>query len=333
MTRQDTARLPGVALDALRRAILDQAEEHGLTVRSDDPGALGLGTVYGEMAFAADPEGCIITLSAEREDHLQTLRDSVIYHAAAFAPEAAQALRWQDRERSGLPANARLMRVERVEPLDCGFLRVTLAGDVSRFGAAAIHFRLGLPPQGRTPVWPTVGSNGATLWPKGEDALHLPVYTARSAAGGRLVFDIFRHEGGRTTTWAETVSPGTEVLIAGPGGGGCLIEGRILAHIDDTAFPAMARILEACPGLTGEVHLYPSNEATARYPFPAHRGVSLRRHMRAGARIGADACAALDTGSFPWLAGERGHADRLRKAWKAAGGAAKQAYIAAYWQA
>ena len=48
--------------------------------------------------------------------------------------------------------------------------------------------------------------------------------------------------------------------------------------------------------------------------------------------MGVDACAALDTGSVPWLAGERSHADALRRAWKRAGGSVKRSYIAAYWQ-
>lgn len=230
------------------------------------------------------------------------------------------------------------MSLQKVTQMACGFCRVTLAGDVSGFTDAAIHFRLGLPPAGRpAPNWPYVGQNGATVWPKGEDALHLPVYTARHVdpSAGHLAFDLFQHRGGRATDWAATAVKGASVLVTGPGGGGCDIEGPILGFADETAFPAIARVLEANPVLTGEIHLYAATEASVRYVFPAHPGVTLTLHRQAGApRMGADACEALrrDGDAYLWFAGERGQADKVRKAWKQAGGCAKRSYVSAYWR-
>lgn len=111
-------------------------------------------------------------------------------------PQLADAIRWSDAPpQARLPANAGIMILVGVEPISGGFLRVILQGDVSRFSNAAIHLRLGIPAGGRAPRWPTVAQNGATDWPKGEDRLHLPVYTARAVdtARGRLCFDLFQH--------------------------------------------------------------------------------------------------------------------------------------------
>ncbi|WP_245710857.1 siderophore-interacting protein [Citreimonas salinaria] len=141
-----------------------------------------------------------------------------------------------------MPDNARLMTVQAIEQLDCGFCRLTLEADVSRFSDTAIHFRLGLPPAGGSKlVWPRLGPNGATIWPKGQDALHLPVYTARRVdpQSGRLEFDLYQRDGDRTTHWAAHTSNGARVLVAGHGGGGCRVGGPLLG------FAANGRIGEA----------------------------------------------------------------------------------------
>ncbi|XDA98105.1 siderophore-interacting protein [Sulfitobacter sp. LCG007] len=329
----DTALLRNVDFDTLRDAVLAEARTYGLELLRDGADGACVRWTEGCVEFTRHDSGCMAQVSAERADLLQTMRDGVVAHVAARAPEAALALRWSGQDAAGaLPANARVMRVESVERLDCGFTRIALRGDVSRFSNTAIHFRLGLPPEGRTPVWPTVGSNGATVWPKGEDALHLPVYTALEAEGDRLVFDIFRHEGGRATAWADGAPVGSQVVVVGPGGGGCEIEGAIIAHADDTAFPAIARILAACPDLSGTVHLYPSTDAAARYPFPPHDGVTLMRHQGKRDRMASAACDVIRTDRHAWFAGERRQAERVRKAWKTAGGSARQSYIAAFWQ-
>ncbi len=328
------AELSDIGFDPLRRMVLAEAEEHQMQVARNDSAGIVVQTVYGRIAFSPQGAGCRAEVAAPRTDFLQTLKDSLVAHIAELAPEAAEGLRWVgDRQQGALPANAGLMQVAGAETLDCGFVRITLTGDASRFSDDAIHFRLGLPPEGRAPVWPRIGANGATVWPKGEDALHLPVYTARRAEAGRLVFDLYEHAGGRTTDWASTDPVGAQVLITGPGGGGARIEGPVLGYADDTAFPAVARILAANPDLTGTIHLYPSSAQTARYSFPAHPGVALVWHQaRDAARMARTACDELDTERFVWFAGERHQADVVRKAWKQAGGAARRSYIAAYWQ-
>jgi ferric-chelate reductase (NADPH) len=332
--------IDSAAFAPLRQAALEQAQSFDLPVLHDDASGVSVQSVYGRMTLRVDRRGaCAAEIIAERADFLQTLKDSLVGQLDAACPGAARALRWSDGAGEGaLPANARLMTVHDVSDLGCGFLRVTLSGDVSRFSEDSIHFRLGLPPSGaHRPVWPQVGANGATVWPKGEQALHLPVYTARKVSKdtGLLEIDIFKHEGGRATEWASSAGPGEEVVAVGPGGGGSTVTGPIDGYADDTAFPAVARILEDNPDLSGKIRLYPSGPESRDYAFPAHPGVAMEMHAPSRREAMAeDACAGMEAGDdmFLWFAGERRQADSVRKAWKQRGGDTGRAYVAAYWQ-
>lgn len=330
--------LPGVAFAPLRQVALAEAEEHDLEILRDSEAGLSVQTYYGRICFAPSESGTCAEIRAPQTDFLQTLKDSLIHQISAVSPDVAQSIRWSDAAFAGqLPANARLMSVTGVERLDGDFLRVTLQGDVSRFTLDAIHFRLGIPPEGRPVIWPAIGPNGATQWPKGADALHLPVYTARHVRPdrGELVFDLFRHDGGRAMHWAETTGPGAEVLVTGPGGGGCRVDTEILGFADETGFPAVARILEANPGLAGRFTLFPGRQEGAAYPMPAHSGVEIE-YAEPGtqALMAKTALAAISGGKPPflWFAAERSQATQVRAAWRKSGRAARDAYISAYWQ-
>jgi NADPH-dependent ferric siderophore reductase len=328
--------LAELAFAPLRRKTLAQAAEHGLDILQDDAQGLAVQTYYGRIRLAPLARGVRAEIHAPHAEYLQVLKDSLVAQLAEAVP--APGIRWSDAARPGdLPANAEIMTVAAVLPLDCGFRRVTLAGAVTRFSDAAIHFRLGLPPEGRRPRWPRIGANGATEWPEGADRLHLPVYTARAVdpLRGRLVFDLFEHHGGRATRWGQGAVPGQEVLVTAPGGGGCVIPGEIRGFADETGFPAVARILEANPALRGRITLYTSQNGPA-YPLPQHRHVTvLRAPPGSAAQMAEAACAAIaeGTGPYLWFAGESRQAGAVRAAWRRAGGAPKGAYIAGYWQA
>ena len=327
----------GLAFAPLRQAALAQAREHDLSVPQDDEDGLSLDTYYGRIRFLPGAEGLEVEIRAPHAEYLQVLKDTIVAQIAAADPKLADAIRWRDAPTKGrLPANAVIMTVLSVAPLAGGFLRVMLQGDVARFTDTAIHFRLGIPPEGRAARWPRVAQNGATEWPEGEDRLHLPVYTARAvdAARGTLCFDLFEHAAGRATQWARTARPGQEVLVMAPGGGGCLVSGDIRGFADETAFPAVARILEANPEATGHITLYTDAKGTA-YPLPDHPRMQIdyaapeRRED-----MGQDAKDAIakEKDIFLWFAGERELATSVRSAWRASGRRPKDAYVSAFWQ-
>ncbi|MFT4150001.1 MAG: siderophore-interacting protein [Paracoccaceae bacterium] len=219
--------------------------------RVEPDGSLALVFGTGTLAVAAAGDGTTLTLGSPDEASLQALRDFI----AEEADEAGVIPLWQDSARRGRPANLCLARVERVESLSPAFRRIWLAGpDLARLMRGGLHFRLLLGPEGA--AWPDLDDRGLTRWPGGQQAWHRPVYTIRDIRGEgrdtRIALDVFLHDGGRVSLWSERLTPGDEVALMGPSGGDIPAGPGGLAPWfglfgDETALPAIARILAALP--------------------------------------------------------------------------------------
>lgn len=330
----------GLSFAAMRMVMLHEAQEHDMPVIENTDDRVTMGTPFGQYSFGATPEGVTAIVSANKQDWLFVLKENLVEHLAHSVPDAAAAIRWSDSDSAGgLPPNFHFATVQSVRPVGSCFLRVRLkCRNLSSFQDDAIHFRVVLPPNGiENAEWPVVSENGTTTWPKGDKALHRPVYTTRwiDHAQGLMDFDVFVHEGGRVTDWARQAGAGTRVAIIGPGGGGIPETNRILMFADETALPAAARILESLPADTkGHVTLSTAEGALCAYPVTAPAGVSVTWRAAADVQSLADhALAAF--GEFPdhflWCACEKADAQRVRAEFKAQGGNPANSYIAAYW--
>ena len=194
----------------------------------------------GELRLTPAASSMRIDLFAPEQRLIGVLRDS----ATEIFAEVGLTVDWQDLEVGALAPGLALMRVTDISRPSPSFLRVRLSGpEAARFAIGSLHFRLLLPQPGRAPVWPRVSASGRTLWPEGADALHRPVYTVRKQASDWLDFDIFRHPNSPTCDWAEADPLGQQVGILGPGGGGCPDAPRLRLFGDETALPAISRIL------------------------------------------------------------------------------------------
>ncbi|MEM1190411.1 MAG: siderophore-interacting protein [Pseudomonadota bacterium] len=345
---QARADLPGIPFRAMRQAILTHAKSRNLEVLEDEQTHLTVQTAHGLIGLrpgdAAEAAGMV---AAEDARWLFAMKNAVITQIRQVIPEVAEAMRWSDGDVEGTaPPNFQTVRVTDVVALGPVFVRVTLSGkDLSSYTTNSIHFRLLQPPKGSTPLWPVLAANGSTKWPDGPGAVHKPVYTARSVDhdANTLITDIFLHEGGRTTAWAQNLMSGdpsgVAVAIVGPSGGGLLHANRVLMASDETGFPAAARLLEHLPAdATGELLLEADDGEHCAYPMPpAPTGVSIRWLKRsAGERLAdasIDALARHSIDASIWFAGERGEARRLRDAAKTAGWATKALRISGFWRA
>lgn len=286
----------------------------------ETPDALSLFVWGCELRLVPGGDDVRIELSAPEARLIGTLQDS----ATELFAEAGLEVSWDRVDAGALAPGLSLMRVAAVTQRSPGFIRVRLAGpEAARFGDTGLHFRLLLPPAGRAAVWPRIGGSGRTEWPGGADALHRPVYTVAGQGDGWLDFDIFRHAGSPTCDWALSGPEGTEVGIIGPGGGWCPDASRLHLFGDETALPAITRMLDLAGGeVTAHVRAdYPDLGPLAADP----------RVTRCDDLLAALAAAEPRQGSFVWFAAEAGQARQARQHLIARGIDRKDFMAAAYW--
>jgi len=181
------------------------------------------------------------------------MKMGVVHHVREFAAPQVPEIGWSgDGTTETVPAYFREMRVVRAFDVTPRMRRVVLSGeDLGRFAHDGLHVRLIFPPKGREPVWPRLGADGCPVWPEGEDALVARVYTLRhvDVAAGEVWIDILRHDGDETpgSRFAMTAVPGERVGMTGPGGGAIPAARSMILLGDETALPAIARILAGLP--------------------------------------------------------------------------------------
>lgn len=332
--------LPDLNFAAMRMVMLHEAKEHALEVLEDTDTCITLKTDFGIFHFEASKQGIRAEVAAAKLDWLYMLKESLVEHMEHTVPEVAQNIRWSDAETVGsLPPNFHFTTVQSVKKIGRSFLRVRLKGkDFTSFADDAIHFRFVLPPVGLQDIeWPQVAPNGATVWPKGEKALHKPVYTSRwvDPVASLMDVDVFIHEGGRISNWAAAVAPGTRIGVIGPGGGGVLDASQVHFFGDETAFPAIARLLQSLPAETkGTATLLAAEGAACGYDITAPAGVTLSwMTPEQNDLFHTRALKALQDkpDAYFWYAANKEKVQAIRAVEKTAQRPSNNSYIAAYW--
>lgn len=239
----------------------------------------------------------------------------------------------------GRPKNLREMKVVRTRPLSDWLLRMTLSGeDLAPFTERGLHVRLMIPqdPARADILWPTIEPSGAVRFPTGENELVIRVYTIRRIhpERGEVEIDIVRHAGGTFSDWSETAKPGDRVGMIGPGGSFFPTGGWLSIGGDDTAVPAILRILEARTGTDGghAVIGLRSNQAPLAVSLP--RGFSLDWVPLDELPVALKAVTRTrGTDQYGWFAGEAEQAKEMREYFKTTLGLAPdRRHSAVYWR-
>lgn len=226
----------------------------------ESPGRLSLLVWDCELRLTSQPGSLRVDLTGPEQRLVGNLRES----ASEMFAEVGLSVEWDHVDVGALAPGLSLMRVASVRQTTPGFLRVRLTGpEAGRFGSGSLHFRLLLPPRDRQAVWPRVTESGRTAWPEGPDALHRPVYTVAAQQDDWVEFDVFRHADSPTCVWAEGDPVGQEVGIVGPGGGWCPEAERLCLFGDETALPAIARMLALARGQVQAVVRCPAEDLGA----------------------------------------------------------------------
>lgn len=286
---QSEALLPQQDFAPIEHLIRAEAAARGLDLHMGHGRSIWCTLGMGEFGARKRGEDVLVFARAHRAQDLVAMQQAITAPLTRHLPQIAAALRWPGATEAGQPpANFTLARLVEARPIGAAFWRVRLqSAGLQRFsGDDSLHFRLVLPqPADPAPEWPMLGNNGQVVWPKGDKALHRPVYTTRAidAGAGWLDLDIFDHPGGRAIAWARSAAPGAPAGLLGPSGGGIPQAAKLLLAGDETAYPALARILEArAQTATGDVFLL---GASADYPFPPAPGFRLHHLPQGGAAL------------------------------------------------
>lgn len=155
------------------------------------------------------------------------------------------------------PVGRRLLQVARVEEITPRYRRIVFTGDDLAGGfpwvdfAPADHVKLFFPhPETGDLVFPTITEQGWTFPDGSADPLYRD-YTVRAydAEAQELTVDFVVHDHGVAGVWARDARPGAELGVLGPRGNVLFPENfaRYIAAGDETALPAIARLIEEAP--------------------------------------------------------------------------------------
>lgn len=220
---------------------------------STDGGWLEVAFGTARVRILAAPGGLELRFLNAGTVELYQLRELALYLLDRLWPEAAAGMVWHGFDSlRGAPPNFHTARLAGRQRIGANFLRVSLDCDgTAALAGGAMHFSLLLPPDGRAPLWPRLDESGRTQWPAGADALHRAAYTFvdLDPEAGRFTFDLYLHPGSRTSDWALSAPIGAVAGLTGPGGGGFPPGDDLLLAGDETALPAIRRIIQtSAPG-------------------------------------------------------------------------------------
>ncbi len=242
---------PSVVHDLL----CDHLAEH-IQVKRHEDGALFV-TDFGTARTEISGDTVLVALESADETGLSFLKHMVAEHLLEFAGEHQPVIRWSGDGKIGqlLPyfREMRVVSVGNVTPL---MRRIVLSGyELTRFATGGLHVRLLFPPAGiAPPQWPVNGEDGRPRWPQGAAKPEARVYTIRfiDIDKGEVTIDMLLH--GDTEDhpapgagFARHAQPGDIIGMTGPFGGTLAETSRYILLGDETALPAIGRMLETMP--------------------------------------------------------------------------------------
>ncbi|MFN7091417.1 MAG: DUF2218 domain-containing protein [Allorhizobium sp.] len=347
MTDLQPTKLSGIARPADVGAMLAEICEH-FVEHSDVAHADGVATLKSEdwtINIVTAEDVLQIEISTLGEEALAVTRTMFAEHLFYFAGDEPFSLEWSKPAAKVKPPGFHEATVVGVEDVTPRMRRVTLSvADVSPFLVRNMHVRLLVPPRGQTPVWPHLQENGRIGWP---DELLVRIYTIRcvDAQARHIALDILQHPAEGVATpgadFARDAEIGQQVAIMGPGGGGLPEAQKIFFAGDESALPAIARMVEEAPpgvAMRAIIEVEDANEEQAlRGQAPIHV-----EWLHRSSHTGTDAHPLVDkvkaaledvnAETFVWFAGEKADVRTIKRHLAQKGRDRRRQYIAWYWE-
>lgn len=328
--------------------ICDALAEHEIEIARTADGVRAV--LRGTIATArAEPGALVVAAEAADEAALVAAKMTLASYLVPLAGKAGAEIAWTGDGIVSRPPNFREMRVVRTATVTPHMRRITLSGqDLGRYATGGLHVKLLLPQPGAgQPEWPVLGANGLPVWPEGEARPAVRTYTLRriDAAAGEVDIDVVLHDdGGPGSLWAGRAQPGDRIGMLGPGGGTVGEADWYLLAGDETALPAIGRILEQLPA-TARGHAFVEiADAGEEQPLAHPPGIRLTWLHRgaeapggttllADAVHGVDDWPGADVPVFAWAGTEFEAFRALRTHWRGDRGLDRTRHLAvAYWR-
>jgi NADPH-dependent ferric siderophore reductase len=305
---------------------------------------------FGTLQIRPDATHLVVHAAAGDESSLGYLKLALAERLLAFAGPSGPRIVWRGHDGAGraLPY-FREMRVIRRSLVTPHMQRLTLTGpDIGRFAVNGLHVRLLIPRTASSPMpWPVMGEDGRPSRPADAPRPFARAYTIRriDVDAGEIDIDFVLHEGTHTpgANFARAAQIGDAVGMTGPGGGNVAEADWYLLAGDETALPAIARILENLPPTACAIVKIEIAEDEERQPLLSAARLDVHWLTRRGRAAGttkllADAVREIDwpgdhDRQFAWVACEHRAFQEIRTYLRDTRGLQRHQHLcAAYWR-
>ena len=239
--------------DALIAKVATHLVEHGASIIKGRSGETVVAFEFCRGILQAGADEVLLRAEAPDPSFLHEVKTELAEHVEEFAGLAAGSILWTgDGGAIDTPPNFRLMTVAEARNVTPHMRRIRLRGEaLTRFASTRhLHCKLLIPREGHVPEWPFLDRSGRFVWPGGAGRPFVRKYTIRDVnpQEGWLDIDFVLHaHAGPGSAWAARACPGDTVGLVGPGGLSVAPAARYLLAGDETALPAIARLLETLP--------------------------------------------------------------------------------------
>lgn len=237
----------------LARIMTSHLIEHGNQICPVSESFWTLTSNNGDARIIADGSSLRIETSAPDADMLMEMKYLLASHLGQFNTESNAEIRWQgDGEESASLPNLRSLEVANIQDLSPHIRRLTFqSSKLKRFDTpTALHAKLLFPRKDELLCLPMLTPTGQIDWGSDAERAIIRKYTIRriDPQAGTLDVDfVIHHHGGPGSRFAATARIGDVIGMIGPGGGGARPADWNLFAGDETAIPAIARLIEALP--------------------------------------------------------------------------------------
>lgn len=337
--------------EALLESVSAGYAEHFAIERDDN--AVTIPMRMGKAILTLEDRGIRVIAEAASDSDLSYVKFSIAEGIVHYAGKEALSFAWQgDGAGEGsLPPFFREMTVIGVSNVTPHMRRIRLSGDdLIRYASGGLHIRLVMPPKPPVTVrWPHLGADGRPVWPEGEYRLTARVYTIRAidAEQGWVDIDMVVHPSETTapgSEWAMQAKVGDLIGMTGPGGGDVPVADIYTLIGDETALPAIGRILERLPASAVAVVRIEVADESEEQVLKTEAQLDLKWLHRNGAEAGTtqlliDAVrdvAPVQVGEqriFAWAGSEFNAFKEIRSFWRKECKLSREQHMAvAYWR-